>query len=166
MKVHFFFIGLVAIFCENTLSQQLSAAETLEGILTTLSGALNLAKNLPKTIESVRQFQLVEEINLVREITDVVLSSLNATSLAIGNLAASVDVSSNSAKMNAIADIQSAEQSLALPVVQLQQTLQEINDKGMTLALNIRLELLEKTLRESAAKVQSEVAKADRVRFK
>ncbi|XP_055549301.1 uncharacterized protein LOC129732437 [Wyeomyia smithii] len=165
MKWQLVFIIVGIAFWQNTISQQSSAAETLEGILHTLSGALNLAKNLPRTVDSLRQSQRAQDADLVREITDVVLSTLNATSIAIGNLAASADVSGDSVKMNAIADIQSAEQSLALPVVQLQHALQEVSAKGMTQALSIRLELIEKTLRESTVQVQAEVAKADRVKF-
>ncbi|XP_055549304.1 uncharacterized protein LOC129732440 [Wyeomyia smithii] len=100
MKWQLVFIIVGIAFWQNTISQQSSAAETLEGILHTLSGALNLAKNLPRTVDSLRQSQRAQDADLVREITDVVLSTLNATSIAIGNLAASADVSGDSEMNN------------------------------------------------------------------
>ncbi|XP_058825462.1 uncharacterized protein LOC131685616 [Topomyia yanbarensis] len=156
----------VIVSLEGTLCHQPTPAEMIEGILSTLSGALNLAKNLPKTIDALRKNPLTTDSDLVREMANVILSSLNATSVAIGNLAINEDVKQDSRKTDAISDIQAAVSSLAIPVVQLQHTLQDINFKGMRLELSVRLELLEKTLRENVVKVQAEVTKADRVAFR
>ncbi|XP_058452325.1 uncharacterized protein LOC131430998 [Malaya genurostris] len=155
----------VVIVLQGTSGQQLAPADVIESVLNTLSGALQLAKNLPKTIKSLRQNQLLKDTDLIREMASVILSSLNVTSVAINNLAAIEEIKQDSGKSNAIADIQAAVSSLAIPVIQLQNTLQDIEVKGMRLELNVRLELLEKTLENNVLKVQAEVMKVDRVKF-